>query len=389
MAAVYPTLPQPVTWAPGIIRSGRLRADIAGAVALLGRPPLFNGQQNTGPQSITSGITTAITIDTEIADPWNGHQVSTDPAQYFGMLAGWYLAECSVPLAYTGGTGTLSAELGGAQNGGAQAWYGGERVPGNAAHTTVVTSAKLLEMAQVGTFGTGDYMQAGVFQSSGAAQSLSITTSPTVKCPQFSVRWLCALAGTAPLAVPANPAWPVPPAYVTSAFLNANVRDAIRFLTYRPVMETYQVNAQNLASQGLLAGVGTTLNLGSAGQPYTVDNYGAYNEAANTWTAPVAGDYYCYAQAGMTTAAGAASMACGITVTSVNYNGGSAVTLWGGSVAAATSSVQCANTRRRLRLNAGDTIQAAAMYHDTGGAAATMNTSGAWLSRLITVWEGA
>jgi hypothetical protein len=43
--------------------------------------------------------------------------------------------------------------------------------------------------------------------------------------------------------------------------------------------------------------------------------------------------------------------------------------------------------RRRLRLNAGDTIALAGFQRDSGGNAVPVNGSGAWMPRLITVWE--
>jgi hypothetical protein len=392
VAATQPVIPAPVTWTAGeIVRAGRLRADISDAIALLSRPPMFAGQQTTTAQSITNSTTTAVTIDTELADPWNGHQISTDPTQYFAMLPGWYLAECSLPLNYSGGTGAVTAELGGVQNGGSATFFGGQRAPNNSGRTTVVTAAKLMQMASTGVFGSGDYIQAGLFQSSGSSQPLANTTSPTVKCPWLGIRWLAALSGTAGLAVPANPAWPVPPSLVTAAFLNASVRDAIRFLIYRPIMEVDQQGlSQTLASQAVLpTTTGTVITLTSVGLTSTVvDNYSAWTPASNIWTAPVAGVYYAYGQVGLTAAAGGDALAAGLTVHSANYNSGTAQTIWGGTQSVIASQVNCANVRRRLRLAAGDTIQLAGFYNDSGSASATINNSGAWTPRLIVVWEG-
>jgi hypothetical protein len=387
VAATLPVIPAPVTWTAGeLVRAGRLRGDISDAVALLSRPPMFAGQQTATAQSISNSTTVAVTIDTELADPWNGHQISADPSQYFAMLPGWYLAEASLPLNYSGGTGAVTAEIGGVQNGGSATFFGGQRAPNNSGRTTVVTTAKLMQMVNTGTFGSGDYIQAGLFQSSGSSQPLDNVTSPTVKSPWLGIRWLAALTGTAGLAVPANPAWPVPPSLVTAAFMNANVRDAVRFLIYRPILEEFQSTPQNLASQASLpTTTGTTITLGAG---LVVDNYTAWNSGTSVWTAPVAGVYYAYGQAGITAAAGGVALAAGLTVTSANYNSGTAQTIWGGTQAVIASQVNCANVRRRLRLNAGDTIKLAGFYNDSGAAAATMNTSGAWLSRLITVWEG-
>jgi hypothetical protein len=381
-----PVLPVTTTWASEeIVPAPVLRAQVSDAVALLAARPMFIGSQTAAAQSIGTGATTAITLDTEQADNWSGHQISTDSSQYYGMLAGWYLCEASVPLNYTGGNGTLSAEIGGVQNGGSLTYYGGQRAGSNSGRVTGVTCAKLMQMVSVGTFGAGDYISAGVFQSSGNSQDL---LNAAGQFPYLSARWVSALAGTQPLIVPTNDAWPSPPAVLGHVFVNKNVRDTINFLIYPPIGEWVQSATQNLASQSSVPATGTTIGLGSVAlNPAVVDNYGAYNQTSNVWTAPVAGVYYAYGQLGLTTGSNAVSLGAGLTVTSPNYNSGSAFTIWGGTQAAVASSVQCASVRRRLRLSAGDTISLAGFQKDSGSASNALNTTGSWLSRLILVWE--
>lgn len=230
-----------------------------------------------------------------------------------------------------------------------------------------------------------DYITPGIFQGSGAAKPVAITASAY---PQFQATWVSALSGTAPLAVPANPAWPTPPAYITSAFMNTNVSDAIAFLIYPPVMEAYyNAGTATLASSSTLATVGTTIPLDTV----QYDTYSAFSTSAHTWTAPVAGVYYVYGQVDFEGKTTSAIMAAGLTVTSANYNGGTQVTLWEGSRAAASAAVSnCATVRRRLRLNAGDTVLLAGMQDDTGASSVTLQGGASgWQSRLITVWRSA
>jgi hypothetical protein len=180
---------------------------------------------------------------------------------------------------------------------------------------------------------------------------------------------------------------------VSSAFANTAIRDTIRRLKYPPVMEAYYTaGTQSLAQQNSLPAVGTATQLDTI----TFDNYSAFNTSTHTWTAPIAGTYWAYFQSEQAMNSTSLSLAAGLTVTSARYNGGTQVTLWGGAQAAftgGTGAENCAVIRRRLRLNAGDTILGAAFQHDSGAAATTLNydTGGGNsvnASRLIIIWAG-
>ena len=362
-----PVLPSPATWSAGVIPAPLLRANVSDAVALLSSPPMFIGSQTTTAQSIPSSTITSVQLDTELYDNWTGHQIANLPSRYYANLAGWYLVQGSVPLNYSGGGNTLSATI------------GGQRVGNNASAVTGATVAGLLKMTNVGTFGDGDYIHLGVYQGTGSNRSLQNGAS---KSPYLSVRWVCASSGTQPLPVPASPSWPVPPDYITSAFLNANVRDAIRFLIFPPIMEYhYATFTTSLASATSAPAVGISLSLGLR----IVDNYSAYS--GNTWTAPVAGTYFCYGQCGINANSTGVSLGAGLTVTSANYNAGSPFTIWGGTQAVVPSTTNSANVSRRLRLNAADTINLAGFQRDSAGSSASLDASDEWVSRLVTVWE--
>ena len=382
-----PSLPVATTWSSEeLVLAPALRAQVSDAVALLAARPMFIGEQTATNQVIIDSTTTTITLDTELADNFSGHQIDTDPSRYYGMLPGYYLCEATVPLVDTGspGTGTLSAQIGGVQAGGAQTYFGGMRTPNNNGHATTATAAKLMVMQNTG-YGTGDYIQAAVYQSSGSPNAL---VNSATKFPYLSARWVGAISGTQPLIVPANDAWPAPPTLLGHVFMNKNVRDTINFLIYPPVFEAQQANAQNLTSQTSVPAIGQLITMGSNSvSAITDDNYGAWSNSINTWTAPVAGLYYAYGQVGLTTASGAVSMAAGLTVASLNYNSGSAYTIWGGTMATNAATVSVNNVRRRLRLNAGDTIQLAGFQKDSSAAGNLLLTTGAWRSRLIVIWE--
>jgi hypothetical protein len=380
----FPSVPSPSTWSAGeVVTAPQLRSDVSNAVAFLSSPPMFIGQQTTLAQSIPAASVTQIQMDTELYDNWNGHGTGNNPQLYYGMVAGWYLCEMTVPL-NPGTSGQMAGLIGGVQNGGSLTSYGGSLIPYASTQTWQATAAKLMLMEQVGTFGgaSNDYISASVFQNnSGSSTEPLSNTAGAV--PWLSVRWVCSVSGSQPLPVPSNPAFPSPPTALGHVFMNANIRDTVNFLTYPPVMEAYRAGGGgSLASTSSIPAVGTTVPLTSV----TTDNYSAFNTSSFTWTAPVAGLYYCYGCVSGQTSADGSNLGAGITVTSANYNGGSQVTLWGGTMAVLVSSPNATCVRRRLRLNAGDTVSLGAVQYDTGGNQTTY-VGTPWEPRLIIVWE--
>lgn len=381
-----PTIPVPPTFVPGPVYAPLLRASVSDAVALLSKPPMLVAAQTTTGQSIPNNTWTPVALDTESYDNYAGHQdtPTVSNPRYYGQLAGWYLCEASAAIfPSASGTTDWGVGIGGIQAGGAATNFGGGRIPAVSTAAWGIGAAKLMEFQNVGTFGgsSNDYAYAAVIQSNSGASAQTISNSsggyPTLTC-----RWVCALSGTEPLAVPANPAWPTPPGYVTSAFGNANIRDAIRFLIYPPIMEYTTAAGASLASSASLPATGTAVVLGVQ----VVDNYSAYS--GSTWTAPVAGRYYCYGCVSVSAGANTVTIAAGLTVTSANYNSGTTFTIWGGIGSPVVSNICAQVVRKTLRLNAGDTIALAAAQDDSGSASLNYST-GVSQPRMIIVWQGA
>ena len=382
-----PAIPVPPTFVPGPVYAPLLRASVSDAVALLSKPPMLVASQTTTGQSIPNNTWTPVALDTETYDNYYGHADSPTVSnpRYYGQLAGWYLCEASAAI-FPSATGTTDwgVGVGGIQAGGAATNFGGGRIPAANTAAWETIAAKLMLFQNVGSFGgsSNDYAYAAVIQSNGASSAQTISNSAG-GYPNFSCRWVSALSGTHPLPVPASPAWPVPPSYITSAFGNTNIRDAIRFLIYPPIMEYTTAAGAALASSASLPATGTAVTLGA---PAIVDNYGAYS--GSTWTAPVAGRYYCYGCVSVNSGANAVALAAGLTVTSANYNSGTTITLWGGAGNPVVSNVSAQCVRKILRLNAGDTIQLAAAQNDSGAASVTYS-AGVSQPRMIIVWQGA
>jgi hypothetical protein len=375
-----PYLPVPHTWATNeVIRAWRLRADVSGAIQLLSRPPAYAGQQTFTGQSPSAGTIAAVDLDTDFYDNYLGHSASSHTTQYYCRFPGWYLCEGSVPY-MTAGTSYDAALIGGVQNGGSLTWYYGSVVLTSSTETAAPAVSKLMKLEVTGGVGgTGDYV------SLGAENGIPQTLSNSPNSPLLTTRWVSALSGTNGLAVPANPAWPVPPSYVTSAFMNTNVRNVIEFLIYPPIMEAYRNATGSLASQASMPATGTA----TLCDTITVDNYSAFNTSSGVWTAPVSGLYYAAGTVGVLSNTNANGLSAGLTVTSSNYNSGTTFTIWGGCItpvpAAQGAGAMC---RRHLRLNAGDTIALASFQNSASSSAMTYQGGASSTPRLLVIWEG-
>lgn len=373
----YPPSPNPRTWVSGPVLTPSLRADVAENVTLLASRPLFAGQDTLG-GSVTNATDQAMAINSELVDSWNGHaSIGGSGAvwqNYYCQLPGYYLARSVVPwaisstvqFAYAAGFSWKTAGITvGPFRGEVQlAGYAGVPAP---------QSCDIIPMSATGPVGGGgDYIQFTSFQDTGG--TISLETSAT-QLPTVTIRWISALSGTAGLPVPANAAWPVPPSYVTSAFLNANIRDTVRFLTYPPLFRAYYLSTSGLsmASGTFPAGVVVPCNT------VTADTYGGYSTSAYSYTAPVAGIYFFYGQWNLSASSATTGYCAGLRV-----NGGTVQ--WGGSVYKVSDSTGGgASVAKRLRLNAGDVVQLMGCQ----GAGSSIGYNGASVNqtRFLGFWE--
>lgn len=342
-------------------------------------------------QVLQSGSWQEANLDTLGSDAWGGHLPGPTSSRYYGMFPGWYIAEATVPVAYTSTAGAIAAGIACQQDSGGPEYYAGQRtaMPGITAMWPQTRSVKLVRMSAVGSPGAAgnDWVAARVRQSTGSAQSVAATSTQQAR---LQVRWVAALSGGAGLPVPDNDPWPQPPDVVTAAFLNKNLRDTIAFLACPPLFEARfeAASPQSLASQTSLPVTGTAVTQSSA---VTVDNRTAWDTATSTWTAPVPGVYHVYGLAGIRAASSSLAVAAGLTVTSGNYYNGTTFTIWGNPVLphAVANVAATGDVLRRLRLNAGDTIRLAAFQADSSSAAANLTADTLWAPRLITVWAAA
>jgi hypothetical protein len=372
------TLPAPRTWSvDDLVTVPRLRADVADSVALLLQRPYFVGQCTTG--YTVPGGGGVVPLDAELTDTWGGHPEDAGPAwaglqaAYWCPLPGWYLCDFRAPWTYASTTpNSFLAGWTGNINGGTTYGpnYGAVTVNGLGQGTTS-RAVDLIPMTFAGPpNGSGDFIQP--FASAGNSGTIPLNTSPA-NLPTACIRWACSLTGTEPLPVPPLAAVPSP---ITSAWLNGNVRDTVRFLTYPPVAKAYFTpGSATLANSSLSSPQVLTLNTTA------VDNYGGITLGASAkYTAPVAGRYFLAGQFNLGASSVTTWYACGVMVN------GSAV-YWGDAVRFAGSPLAAgAGITKRLRLSAGDYVQLVAAQASGGGIA--YNTTQAAMTMLIAAWEG-
>ena len=362
------SLPSPRTWSPqDKVLVPELRADLANGVALLLQRPYFVAQSTTG-ETVTSGSDVTLTMDATLTDTWAGF---SNPAGnvYRCQLPGWYLCDARLPYFYTSSTpAQLLAGFSSSDTSGGATFYGAPTVSGS----TTFTIARALDLiAMPGAGGSGTITAVLARQNSGSSTTLN---NGPPEIPVVSMRWVCALTGTAPLPVP--PLTPVPTP-ITKDWLNSCLRDTVNFLAYPPVARAhYTAGSSTLAATTLAAPAIVPLTT------VDLDTYAGYTTGASAhYTAPVSGRYLLAGQVFLASSSTSTWYACGVRV-----NGTTAY--WGGITRfAGTSQAGGAAVVKRLRLSAGDTVQLIAAQ--ASGGAIAYNTTAGNQTRFIALWEGA
>ena len=364
----YPSVPAPSTYADGPMLVSELRADVTNGVSFLANRPSFSAYC-TGTPAIVAGGYRSVVLDTETFDTWAGHSpLGSSPQNYYCQAPGYYIGEGYVPWQYTTATQRQFAAGLGVNTVAGLTTYAGQDHLSASGIDPGVFAADLFQMTRTGAPGSAgaDYVQ---------LQALTTATGPLLagsgaEFPRLSVRWAGTGAASS-LAVPSNAAFPVPPADVTPGWLNANISQAISFLSNPPLFRYYLNGAGSLASGTWPAAGAVTLDT------KTVDNYTAWNAGAQHWVVPQPGVYWIAAGVGVDVSlASAAAYAAGVTI--------AGSTTWGNAVYAAADTgpdTLTAGLCGRFRLTAGQAVSLAG-FQSTGGTL----TLGAG-TKLAIAWE--
>lgn len=140
-------------------------------------PPIAELRQTVA-QTLTTGVTTAITFTTEDVDSVNGHDTVTNPDRYTAVYAGWYQVSggCSFAASAVGQRIVVPTVNGTLVNG------SGADVQSTAALTCFIPIRTKLIYLNV-----GDFVQLTAFQNSGGNLNTDVTT---YQQPNISVRWV-------------------------------------------------------------------------------------------------------------------------------------------------------------------------------------------------------
>lgn len=153
--------PAPPARAAGSRLTGAIYgSDVTDSINFLVNPPEFVGLQNSV-QSVPSATWTALTLDAEQLDSYNGHSTSSNTSRYVVQVAGWYTV-CGVYATAANATGFRAARI---QVNGSPVLGAATYAP-SASGTVemgVVTPTRSIQLA------VSDYVEVAGYQSSGGA----------------------------------------------------------------------------------------------------------------------------------------------------------------------------------------------------------------------------
>lgn len=145
-------------------------------ISFLENVPIFDGTQAT-PQSVNNNTFTAVVIDTNVVDTYNGHSTVTNNTRYTAQVAGWYLPTAGAAWNTSAGGGIRDFRFN--KNGTAIAGTLSS-YPGTASATTGGSPNSRMVFLNI-----NDYVEFIAFQSSGGALSFDTTTGVF-----FDMRWV-------------------------------------------------------------------------------------------------------------------------------------------------------------------------------------------------------
>lgn len=152
-------MPIPYQYSVGdVLTAALLNAQVYNGLTFLEQPPVFYGVQATA-QTLLTSTNTAITLDTGIVDPYNGHSNTTNPSRYVNQVAGSYLLSGCVGYAGNA-TGFRNAAI--RVNGTAVQGGVSEAASSSATFATTIASPTVLKFLNV-----GDYVEIWAWQTSG------------------------------------------------------------------------------------------------------------------------------------------------------------------------------------------------------------------------------
>jgi hypothetical protein len=159
-------VPANPTRAAGIrLTAAIYQSDVTDAVNFLANPPDFVGTQTVA-QSLANATWTAITLDSEQLDSYNGHSTSSNTSRYVCQVAGWYTVS---------GTVCFASNVSGPR--GARIQVNGTAMEGLASFMQTVSAAADAGMTTPTrdvVLAVNDYVEVAGYQNSGGALNTAV-----------------------------------------------------------------------------------------------------------------------------------------------------------------------------------------------------------------------
>lgn len=175
------TVPAPADFAGGVVSTTTANANIRDPLKYLMRPPLVELRQ-TSAQSLTTGVSAAVTFNAEDADTdvdgTGGHDNVTNNSRFTARYAGWYQASGAVGFA-----GNATGRRGAVWFVNGVAPAGGNSVLQSGSASAICVPARTKHLF----LDVGDYVELYAYQESGGALNTAVTSAEQ---SQMTVRWV-------------------------------------------------------------------------------------------------------------------------------------------------------------------------------------------------------
>lgn len=176
------TVPSPRTWTSSeLVTAAKLNTDIRDAFNFLMAPPRCV-LRKSGQQTISSGVLTAVTWDTELIDSDGGHSTVTNNSRYVAQTAGWYHLIASMVFYQPTDVGFYETFF--IKNADGSTRQSRSDVHAMSTDIVVVSTSGYMSLA------VNDYVEAHVYQSSGADRSLESGNGSAIFPSSFEIRWV-------------------------------------------------------------------------------------------------------------------------------------------------------------------------------------------------------
>ena len=151
-----------------VVTAAMMNSNVRDAVNFLSAPPVFVGTSTVAQSFASGGAATAVTLNNNVIDTYSGHSVTTNNADYFASVAGYYFVSGGIAWATTAAAGARQFYI---------TVNGNSTTPLAYVGPAIGTASYFQQMSASGVvyLNVADYVQMQAGQNSGAALSTVAT----------------------------------------------------------------------------------------------------------------------------------------------------------------------------------------------------------------------